>query len=292
MRAANSKLALRATWMATKAAAAVSPGLAGPPAARLWFTPWRIEPGERAARRQREWLAGTESVSFDSGRLSGYSAGDGPAVMLVHGWGERAASLGAFVAPLVAAGYRVVGVDLPAHGASAGGRTDGLKIAAAIRTVRDSLGDVRAVVAHSMGATTTLYAAREGLDVKALVLLAPSVRLDRALQTFGGLFKLPPAAVIGLKATIDRRYGSDIWDRLSGTTIASDVRIPGLIVHDREDPQVALADAEALHAAWEGSAMVTTEGLGHGRILRDPDVIRRVTEFLEEKAPARTRVEA
>lgn len=289
MRAADSKLAARATWLATRAAAAVSPRLAGPVAARLWFTPWRVPVGERHAQRQAEWLRQTEPVSFevDGLRIAGYAAGSGPAVLLVHGWGESGASLGAFVGPLVDAGYRVVGIDLPGHGASEGGQTDGFRIAAAIRGVCDALGGVRAVVAHSMGATTTLYAAREGLPVDALVLLAPSPRLDHALKRFSELLRLSPNATAGLKATIDRRYGADVWMKLSGDTIAGGVDVPGLIVHDRDDPQVDFADAEALHTAWRGSRLVTTAELGHGRILRDPKVIEEVMGFLAEVAPAR-----
>lgn len=289
MRAADSMLAARATWLATKAAAAVSPRLAGPVAARLWFTPWRVPVSDRAAERQAEWLAGTDPVTFRDGRrkIAGYAAGAGPAVLLVHGWGERGASLGAFVGPLVDAGYRVVGIDLPGHGGSEGGQIDGFQIAAAIRSVAEQIGDVRAVVAHSMGATTSLYAAREGLRTDALVLLAPSPRLDHALVTFGRLLSLPQRALDGLKATIDRRYGADVWERLSGHSIAPEVHVPGLIVHDSDDPQVSLEDARSLHEAWPGSRLVTTEGLGHGRILRDPQVIETVASFLAEVAPAR-----
>lgn len=289
MRAAESKLALRATWLATRAAAPISPRLAGLAAARLWFTPWRIPIGERGAKRQEEWLRPTEPVSFrvDGRRVAGYAAGSGPTVLLVHGWGERGASLGAFVAPLVAAGYRVVGIDLPGHGASEGGQTDGFQLGDAIRAVCDELGDVRAVVAHSMGATTTLYAAHRGLRVDGLVLLAPSPRLDRALVTFSKMFSLPRNAVAGLKSTIERRYGADVWDRLSAQAFAADLSVPALIVHDRDDPQVALQDAEALHAAWPSSRLFVTEGLGHGRILRDPAVIDEVTSFLAGVAPAR-----
>ena len=293
MRAADSQLAAKATWMATKAAAAISPRLAGPIAARLWFTPWRVPVGARHAQRQAEWLRATEPVSFEVEglRLAGFAAGEGPAVLLVHGWGERAASLGAFVAPLVDAGYRVVGVDLPGHGSSEGGQTDGFRVAAAIRGVADAVG-ARAVVGHSMGATTSLYAAGEGMAVDGLVLIAPSPRLDHALKTFARLLSLSPNAVAGLKATIERRYSRGVWGLFSGERVASNLRVPGLIIHDRDDPQVALADAEALHAAWRGSRLVTTESLGHGKILRDPKVIDAVTSFLAEVAPARRPVNA
>jgi pimeloyl-ACP methyl ester carboxylesterase len=286
---ADSMLALKATWFATNVAARVSPRLAGPVAARLWFTPWRIPVSDRAAARQAEWLGGTEPVSFDveGRRIAGYATGSGPAVLLVHGWGERGASLGAFVAPLAGAGYRVVGIDLPAHGATAGGQTDGFEIADAIRGVCESIGEVSAVIAHSMGGMTSLLAARDGAPVDALVLIAPPGRLDNALATFQSMFELPDAAVSGLKATIEHRYGADVWDRLSAQAFAADVDVPALIVHDRDDQQVAFGDTEALHASWPGSRLMTTEGLGHGRILRDPEVVQAALSFVTEVAPAR-----
>ncbi len=293
MRAADSRLALRATWLATRAAAAVSPALAGPPAARLWFTPWRVDPGERGRARQAEWLKNTEPVTFSAGphRIAGFSGGpSGDAsngtVLLVHGWGERAASLGAFVAPLVSSGFRVVGMDAPAHGGSSGGRTDGFEVAAAIRDVCDSIGDVRAIVAHSMGAMTATYAVSRGPRVDALAFLAPSVRLDHALEVFSQMFALPAAATISLRRTIDRRYGSDVWERISGPALAGTMSVPALIVHDRDDSQVALSDAEELAAAWPGARLVTTEGLGHGRILRDPKVVEEVVSFVRAQAGA------
>lgn len=283
MRAADSKLALRATWVATRAAAAVSPTLAGPFAARLWFTPWRIPTSDRARARQAEWLKDTSPVSFTAGphRIAGFEAGDGPTVVLAHGWGERGASLGAFVAPLVESGHRVVGIDFPGHGASSGGQTDGIVVGDALRAVCDELGDVRGVVAHSMGAMASIYARSQGMEVDSFVLLAPSARLDHALDTFTKLFVLPRNAREGLKRTIDRRYGADVWERLSGLTLAPSMDAPALIVHDREDPQVALEDGEALAEAWPGARLVTTEGLGHGRILRDPQVVEQVVSFLE-----------
>ncbi|HEX2059003.1 MAG TPA: alpha/beta fold hydrolase [Actinomycetota bacterium] len=289
MRAADSKTALRATWVATRLGALISPRVAGPFAARLWFTPWRVPVGPRGLARQEEWLRPTESLAFDvDGRkLAGFTAGSGPAVLLVHGWGERAASLGAFVSPLVEAGYRVVGVDLPGHGASEGGRVDGFEIARAIGAVGESVGDLRAVVAHSMGALTTMYAVREGLHVDALVLLGPAARLANGLAKFGEMFSLPPNAVKGLKDWIDRRYGADVWDRISAQTITRDLLVPALIVHDRDDPQVDFADAAALHGAWPTSRLVSTESLGHGRILRDQDVVEGALAFLNEVAPAR-----
>ena len=44
-----------------------------------------------------------------------------------------------------------------------------------------------------------------------------------------------------------------------------------------------LADGAAVAASWLGAELVTTRGLGHRRILRDPAVVLRVAEFLEAR---------
>lgn len=281
-RAADSPAALRATWLATRAAGSYSVALGGWFAERLWFTPWRADASPRARLRQDKWLEGTTRLSIPFGplRLAGFEAGSGPTVLLVHGWGERAASLGAFVAPLVEAGYRVVGVDLPAHGKSPGRRTDLPEQAAALRAAADHLGGIHGIVAHSMGGFATTMALHDGLRAEAVTLIAPAVSLRGALARFTPMYKIPAKATAGLHAAIERRFGRDAWEFFAGDRMATDLDVPALILHDRDDPQVDHSDAVLLSEAWPGSRLVTTEELGHMRILRDPQVIAGVTEFL------------
>jgi pimeloyl-ACP methyl ester carboxylesterase len=52
------------------------------------------------------------------------------------------------------------------------------------------------------------------------------------------------------------------------------------VIHDRDDPEVPLANGEAIAAAWPGARLVTTEGLGHTRIVHDPGVVARGVAFL------------
>src|SRR5687768_6915442 len=78
--------------------------------------------------------------SFDvllprGGRVAAWSWGEGPAVLLVHGWESRAAQLGAFVAPLVENGFSAVAFDAPAHGQSPGQRASLRTFAEATRAV-------------------------------------------------------------------------------------------------------------------------------------------------------------
>jgi pimeloyl-ACP methyl ester carboxylesterase len=239
---------------------------------------------DRARAKQEEWLRGTTplAVPFEGGELSGFSAGAGPVVLLVHGWGERAATLGGFVGPLVDAGYRVVAVDLPAHGSSPGTQTNALEIAAALHEVARAVDGVDGVIAHSMGAHGAVLALSEGLAARGAALLAPAVRLEHGLDRFGSMFRLPPKAVDGLRATIERRFGRAVWRDLAADRLAQTIECPTLIVHDREDTQVDLDDARLLAGAWRGARLHVTTGLGHNKPVRNAEVIAAAVAFVDE----------
>ena len=56
--------------------------------------------------------------------------------------------------------------------------------------------------------------------------------------------------------------------------------IPALVVHDRDDPEIPLDNAEAISEAWPGSTLLVTEKLGPRRVLISRKVIQAVVEFL------------
>jgi pimeloyl-ACP methyl ester carboxylesterase len=285
-RSGNGPIALRLTWIAVRVAGVFSTRWAGRLAARLWFTPWRIPLSEQVRNRRGGWLKdATElTIDVDGRRLSGFAAGAGPTVLLVHGWADRAAGLGAFVRPLTSAGYRVVGVDLPGHGESAGGKTDGFELSSALHEIAHRLGPIHSVVAHSMGAQVTTFALAEGLDLGSAVLIAPSVRLEQALDRFGAKLRLPQNATQGLRREIERRFGESVWHDFAGDTLARLIKLPTLIFHDAGDAEVPLSDAKMLAEAWSDAELVTPEGLGHTRILRDEAVIERAVSFIRHAA--------
>lgn len=273
---------LRATWLAATIGGRVSRTIGGAAAAHLWFTPWRLPRAHAADERERMWLGTARPLSMQRRGLSlaGFVAGEGPTVLLVHGWGQRAAGLGAFVAPLVAAGCRVVGLDLPAHGRSPGRRSDALVNARAVAAAAESLEGIDGIVAHSLGAHAAVVALSEGLEAQAAALIAPAVRVEHAVEKFRATYHLPPRAIAGLRRSIERRYGTDIWTRLAADALVRGVDVPALVVHDRDDRQIDHADAELLTRAWSAARLVTTTGLGHMKIARDDEVVATVAAFI------------
>jgi hypothetical protein len=53
-----------------------------------------------------------------------------------------------------------------------------------------------------------------------------------------------------------------------------------LIVHDFDDPEVPWGDGELYARHWRNARLLTTQGLGHNRVLDEPDVIEAVLAFM------------
>jgi hypothetical protein len=264
------------TRLALAGLAALSPRLAGRYAERLFFTPPR--PGKSRAGLP----PGAQRLDVRSryGTLAAWSWGSGPIVYLMHGWGGRAEQLGGFVAPLVSRGFRVIALDGPAHGASAGRRTSGVEMGRALADVVAQHGPARGVIAHSLGAAAVTFAIREGLRVDRLAFVGPPANPLTWVARFGRQLGLGPAVMAELQRHSEKRIQAR-WEDLPLVPLRGLAEPPPLlVVHDRDDREVRSADGAAIVAAWPGARLLETGGLGHRRVLRDPGVVASVAAFL------------
>ncbi len=255
----------------------IAPSLAGRMAFQLFCSPFRYaEP-----KRETEVLRHAErfSIPFQNDRLAAYAWGEGPAVLLVHGWSGRGSQLGAFVEPLVAAGHRVVAFDLPAHGRTPGRRTNAMVATEAVLRAGEAAGPFHGVIAHSFGALCTTLALRDGLAADRVAFVAPASGASQAVRGFSRQFGLSWPAEWSLRGEMERRFGPTIWARFSARVAARRLTVPALILHDLEDDEVAYREGQLLSHAWPGARLVTTAGLGHRRILRDERVVAETVEL-------------
>lgn len=253
------------------------PGVAGWWADRLFFTP----PRPRLTRRLDTVLAAATrfDVPFAGGSLPAWRWGAGPTVLLVHGWGSRAGHLSAFTTPLVEAGFSPVAFDAPAHGAAPGHRTNVPQMARALAAVAKTVGPVHAVVAHSVGAAVTALALRDGLGVERVVFLAPAGDPEGFTRTFAARLGLGPASLEAMRARAERRIGVP-FSSIDMRALARGQRAPLLVVHDRDDDEIAWDHGLAVAEAWPGAELLATRGLGHHRVLKDGDVVARTSAFV------------
>jgi pimeloyl-ACP methyl ester carboxylesterase len=214
----------------------------------------------------------------------GWKWGGGPAVVLLHGWGGQAGQLTSFVPPLLGRGLSVVAFDAPGHGRSARGLSSAVQFARALHAVVDAAGPVHGVVAHSLGGCAVALAVRDGLPVARVVLIASPVNPPAWVEPFAARFAIAPEVVELMKRRSERRLGFR-WDDLRVPALVAGLRQPLLVIHDRHDADVPMSDGAAIAAAWPGGRLLETAGLGHNRVLRDPEVIAQAVAFVAEEAP-------
>jgi pimeloyl-ACP methyl ester carboxylesterase len=204
-------------------------------------------------------------------------------VLLVHGWGGRAGQMAAFAPALLEAGCSVVTFDAPAHGASSGRLASVPLFADAVATVAQRV-RAQAAIAHSMGAAGTALALLQGLSLRAAVFVGPPRNPASFFQRFCEVLELRPALQDAVRRRLEERFGIAL-SRFDIPHLAGDVATPLLVIHDRSDAEVAWEDGAAIAEAWPGARLVTTEGLGHRRVLRDGAVVAGAAEFVVDRLP-------
>jgi pimeloyl-ACP methyl ester carboxylesterase len=223
-------------------------------------------------------------LPFDDGELAVTTWGDnGPAVLLMHGWGGACAQMTGFVEPLLAAGYRVVAFDQPAHGESDGRMTNILEISPTMDLIAKEEGPFETVIAHSFGTLVTSYVLvnRDFPHPSRLIYLGSFNRLLDSLPRFQVLANLPDAIVDGLRDMIYANFGKDVLDAIWNEKMTQRIEVPALMFHDIADNVTPIEDSRAIDRVWKSARLIETEGLGHRGALQSAEVHKQVVEFLK-----------
>ena len=262
--------------------ARLPPVLATPLAARLFFvTPPRMKVRPEAAAGLAEATAA--QVTVDGRAVRFWRWGSGPVVLLMHGWGGRAAQLWPLAEALLAAGLSPVALDAPGHGATGGLWTSIPAMSRALRAVAAEVGPIHAVLAHSLGGPVVSLALRRGLAVRRVVLLSPAAEPGAWLRAWIGHFARDAARAQRMIQRVEGWVGEPMSE-LHVVAHATGRREPLLVVHDRDDAEVPWQSGAAIAGVWPGAVLHSTAGQGHRTLLRDPSVLQAVTAFLSQDA--------
>jgi len=276
------------------------PALAGDAAFRIFCTPelsqHRSADHDLLVARARFHLrnARWQVIGTPAGDVQAYvyepDAEPSGTALLVHGWTSEAAFMTAFTEPLRRSGLRVVAFDFPAHGLSNGRRTNLADCARAMLAVCDHFGPIDGVVAHSFGGFVALLVAEGGPPIDhahpigRFVLVSCPNELSEVTRNFGRTLGLGPAAQRAYEHHLER-VGHRPVATFSSAELLRRIDAPVLLIHGREDDEVAFRNAEDIAAAHPSARLMPFTGLGHRNVLFAPPVFRAV---MHELAPART----
>ena len=270
--------ALRAMRFLFGPLGALLPRLLGRWAYELWFRTRRFP--ESAAGKQVSLNAMRETLQVGAIPVALYRWGAGPPVLFMHGWSGRGSQVAAFVEPLLNAGYQVIALDAPGHGATPGTRTTALECADVLLALQAHCGPLHAAITHSFGGMVLAYAMNHGLSVQRVVCISAPADVDFLVENFARTLNMHAAVVRDLRRRLERRFADDFWERIATESNARRLTAPALIIHDELDTSVPWQQGARIAAAWPGSRFLKTRGLGHGRILRDRETVRAVVDFI------------
>ena len=266
------------------ASALLFPELAGAWAERLFLTPPR---SRDAAATALDLIDARASFVEHKGRAIAtwrWGSRDAPAVLLAHGWGGHAAQMRPFVFPLLSAGFRVVAYDQPAHGVSEGRLTGLPDFADVLAEVAAYHGEVQAVIAHSLGAAgAALALAQRKAGFAMAVLISPPADMVGYSHRFARWHWMPEPIRRAMQAAIEERYGV-LWESLDVRRLAPRTGARALVIHDRDDRTVPWTQGAQIASHWPGARLLSTDGLGHRRILQDELVTRAAADFVSGRS--------
>lgn len=256
-----------------------APGATMRRALDLFATPF---PGarERALRADSAGAA-HNTLRIQGKRVAYYVWGDPqtqPVALFSHGWSSFGLRIAPWVGALQAQGLAVVAFDQLAHGRSEGRHATLPGFARTLTAFARQFPTIELLIGHSLGGTAATLALAEGIRARRVVLIAPAADGRAATRRFARVLGLTRPVLQGMRRLFEQREGLG-FDAVDAHRIAPTLGTPALIIHDIGDDEVPWEEGERYARFWPDARLLSTQGLGHHRILTDPSVINAALAF-------------
>lgn len=260
---------------------AVSPLIASRFAARMFLTPFRYKLPQREKEMDCNSRQETLRVPSINRDIVVYHYGDSPRkILLVHGWSGRGTQLAVMAKVLKEAGFGIISFDAPGHGKAPGKISMMPFFVEAVKFIESNYGPFEAAIGHSLGGMASLRAVKDGFSIKKLVVIGTANSVTHITKDFARNMKLNDRVAERMKDYLDRKFRRDM-DSFSGAVSARKVKVPTLVIHDKDDVDVPVRSAYEIAENLENGELMITEKQGHRRILGNENVINRILRFLE-----------
>lgn len=250
-------------------------------AARLFATP-SVSSRSRARAAQGDDGMQRREIEVNHQTIATYVWGDPhhePYALLVHGWSSFGLRFLPWVSHLRAAGFAVVTFDQPGHGHSTGDLCTLPDFVRTIHAIGSIYGKAALAIGHSLGGAAVTLAQGEHWHADRIVAIAPPANMEAAAERF--------MRFVHLGSHLREQFFG--WhEQVTGVNVRElDVRRhlpalghPCLIVHDLDDFEVPWGEGEMYARHWHNASLLTTQGLGHHKVLDAPEVIDAALAFV------------
>lgn len=269
----------------------VSPKKAASLAFNLFCTP--LKSGKEP--KIPSFFAKAEKVSFKYKNLTvrGFqwkAEANAPKVLITHGFSSYAYKFEKYITALHKKGFEVLAFDAPGHGNSDGERINVLMYRDCILQIEKKWGALYAIIGHSLGGFAASLAIEKlsNQHDRKLILIAPATETKTAILQFTDMMKLSESVQLALIETIEK-LANEPLTYFSTVRAVKATETPTLWVHDTDDKICPYQDTEPIRLHKPRHLrFITTEGLGHNKIYRDPKIVKTIIDFTIEGSAVTT----
>src|ERR1035437_855711 len=188
------------------------------------------------------------------------------------------------------AGYNVFAFDAPAHSSVTNTPSKAIsnmfEFGRSISAVANHLGDLHAVVAHSLGAIATLFTLTGFMKLKdyqfnskKVVLISSPFNVDEIILSFSKANQLTENEKNTLQLGLEKDFEFKVSDYSIGNAIKT-FSNHLMVVHDEDDNEVLISNAYNIEKNFPKTVLYTTKGLGHKKILFNRETIKIISKFI------------
>ncbi len=254
----------------------IFPKALAPLALRLFLTPFSMKqhPKEEEQMKQAKKLF----LEHRNHRIAVYDwGGNGPKILLVHGWSGRGTQMGSLALWLRDRGYHPISFDAPGHGKSTGNTCSLLAFSETINFLQEDFHMVMAI-GHSLGGASLILSQSMGQRFFQLATIAAPSSVADAMTHFGKKFGWNSKLLATTMEYTENKFNTTL-ESVSAASLSQTIWCDGLIIHDENDDQVSLKNAEFIHQGWKNSKLYITHQLGHFKILHHPQTFEALGGF-------------
>ena len=247
---------------------------------KMFETPLKFSPPERELMMRESAKNNLLSIEGLRKKVMVYTYGySNKKILLVHGWSGRGTQLYSLADKILENKMMVISFDAPAHGLSHGSRTSLMEFIMTIRQLEKKFGPFDAAIGHSLGGMALMNAVAHGLKINNLVVIGADNSIIEIFKSNVQKFSLKPSIAQKLIELVNSRLGINVED-YSSENVAKNIDIPTLVIHDSEDKYVPVSNAFSIRHSLKKGELLMTNGLGHHKILKDPDTNQRIIDFI------------
>lgn len=224
-------------------------------------------------------------IHYSEESLDAYELGskNNKLIVIAHGWGSNIGRLSKIAFALEEKGYRIVGINFPAHGNSKLSKTNMVFSKNAfvefIKVINPQ--EAFSIISHSFGSSVVTLAIKEmKLEINKLIFLTSANKTSEIFLNYKKMINLSDKAFDILLKMSFKKVKLDFM-KLNITDILADVTYNQLlIIHDKYDKMLPYYYATEINAKAKNCELMTLKNKGHSGMLFEKIVIDKVLSFL------------